>query len=343
MQTAPILSGYFSANVWEHLVLQLSQRYPLILDASVVLGSLYYFRSSGPGCLAMSKTAKAHYNLALASYGNAIAGLRSYIEQSTEKADEEVTLVVLVSCLLFVCFEMLQGDQKLVISHLVKGMRILFAQYKPTTCISATARPVILGNDFPDTMDSLVDVFIRLDSNSTMFAHRTTYLCTTCRCCCQGTDIKINHSFSSVKEARSHLDLLMSNTFRLRGSILKETERMISSGPSEGIDVFIETSREEDWARKYCNIYAMSRAMDLSARKAGSALATKQSQLITAFNAWEAGLAGLAEQHDDLAVILLRIQHFFSWFVVSTLRDSDEVACDRFRAEYANVVTLASE
>lgn len=115
LKTAPALAGHFSANVWEGLVLQLSQRHPLVHQASVAVGSLLYFRGSGPGCLTASKPARVHHELALTSYGKAVAGLRSFIERKGQHVDEEVTLVVLVSCLLFVCFEMLQGDQSSVI------------------------------------------------------------------------------------------------------------------------------------------------------------------------------------------------------------------------------------
>ena len=342
VKTAPVLSGHFSTGVWEHLVLQLSQRHPLVLHASVAVGSLYHFRQSGPGCLAASKAAKSHYDLALTSYGKAVGGLRSYIEKTTKEVDEEVTLVVLVSCLLFVCFEMLQGDQRLVISHLVKGMKILFSQYKSSPgCITATMRPVILGNDFPDTMDSLADVFVRLDADSTMFGRRSTYLCTSCRCCCQGSEIKIHHSFNSVKEARSHLDLLTSNAFRLRGNLLKLVERLVA--PSSDFELWIDNVGSEDWARRYCNLYAQARTIDLKGSTGGAELLAKQDELISAFEAWNSGLTTLREKSDDLSLMMLRIQHFFSWFVVSTLRDRTETVCDRYHAEYAEVVDLAKQ
>lgn len=270
-----------------------------------------------------------------------MAGLRSFIEKTSGNPDEEVTLVVLVSCLLFVCFEMLQGDQKLVISHLIKGMKILFAQYKSSVSISATMRAVVLGNDFPDTMDSLADVFVRLDADSTMFGRRSTYLCTSCMCCCRGSEIDIQHSFSSVKMARSHLDLLTSATFRLRGDILTYTEQAISS--PRKTETWTDALEDEDWAKRYCKLYAVSRTIDLTASASGTALVAKQVELITAFKAWQSGLSTLTDLSGDLSVTMLRIQHFFLRFVVSTLRDQTETACDRFHSAFAEVVGLASE
>ena len=341
VKTAPSLAGHFSANVWEKLVLQLSQRHQLIFQASVAVGALGYFRSSGPGCLARSKTAKSHYDVALTNYGKAINGLRSYIETASGEADEEVGLVVLVSCLLFICFEMLQGDQTLVISHLVKGLKVLFTQYKPTTCISASMRPVVLGNDFPDAMDSLVDVFVRLDADSTMLGRRSTFLCTTCRCCCQGSEIKLTHGFRSIQEARSHLDLLTSTCFTLRGKLLNFTERLISSKQSG--ETWTSASAGEDWATRYCHLYARSRTIDLSGSVSGAEIVAKQKELKIAFAAWTEALADLANDADELSITMLRIQHFFAYFIVSTLRDEDETKCDRFYAAFAEVVNLAGD
>lgn len=341
VKTAPSLAGHFSANVWEQLVLQLSQRHQLIFQASVAVGALGYFRSSGPGCLASSKTAKSHYDVALTNYGKAISGLRSYIEKASGETDEEVTLVVLISCLLFICFEMLQGDQTLVISHLVKGLKVLFAQYKPTTCVSAAMRPVVLGNDFPSTMDSLVDIFVRLDADSTMFGRRSTYLCTTCRCCCQGSEIQFTHDFRSIQEARSHLDLLTSTCFTLRGKLLNFTEEVISSKPAG--ETWTSPSAGEGWAIRYCDLYARSRTIDLNGSTVGAEILAKQKELSIAFAAWTKALTNLANDADELSIMMLRIQHFFAYFIVSTLRDGDETQCDRFHAAFAELVNLAGD
>lgn len=345
VKAAPSLSGHFSANVFEHLVLQLSERHPYIRHASVAIGSLSYFKQSGPGCLASFKTAKAQHDLALTSYGKAVAGLRSYIEQVGEDADEEVTIVVLVACLLFVCFEMMQGAQASVISHLVKGLKILFSQYKSSSDDAAISKPemksVIVGNDFPKVMDNLVDVFVRLDADSTMFGRRSTYLCTTCRCCCRGHEVYIEHSFTSLAETRSHLDLLTSAAFSLRGRLLKLTEQILHT--EQEAEYWTESSDGEDWATRYCHLYTMSRFIDLENVMGGPRILAKQKELIAAFEAWRSALNGLAHDVDDLSVTMLRIQHFFSWFVVSVLRDPDNTSCDRFKDSFLEIVELASK
>lgn len=140
-----------------------------------------------------------------------------------------------------------------------------------------------------------------------------------------------------MKEARSHLDLLTSNTFRLRGTILQYTEQAIGAEA----DLWKDALGQPDWAKRYCNLYARSRVIDLNADADGLELISKQAELTAAFEAWYSALANMPQDPGDLAVRMLRIEVFFSWFILCTLRDRDETSCDRFREGFAELVELA--
>ncbi|KAK3714639.1 hypothetical protein LTR37_007619 [Vermiconidia calcicola] len=317
----------FQAAIWEDLVLQASHQRRTVLYATVAVGAMYRCRHAASQSPRVCTFQDAPHRLALSHYGKAISQLRSYMARSDGSSPEELTTVVLVTCLLFICFDMLQGDQTSAISHLVKGLRILFEHSGPRTFLSRNRRDSISGRAATGPMGTLSEVYVRLDADSTMFGQRVPYLYSTSYNNA-GLDLHPPCAFNTTKEARIYLDKLTSVAFGFRGKLLQLAEK----------DINAMCRPESDHMRHYCVVYAMARRIDISsmphllARKVG---------MINALEAWLTALRSLDRDGESPALLLLRIQQFFPWFIISTFQNTRECLHDNLKDKFAEVVDLA--
>jgi len=340
VRTAPAFTGCLASDIWDSLVLQLGQRHPSILFASTAIGSLYHYREllhEGPSSATVAKTS---HDLAVTNYSKAVSGLRSYLEAHQSSADAETTYVVLTACLLFICFEMMEGNQALVMSHLAKGLGILRSRYIAPTRLASAKGPVILGTDFPGTMDNLAEVFVRLDIDATLFGRRTTYLSTTCQCCCRGTEIGMPDAFQSVRDAKAHLDLLTNATFTLRGKLLDMAEEHLAM--REDVHAGGLPQELTDRAKYQCKMYAVTKKIDLYANPERRNMLDQQRQILGAFEKWSKGVENIQDANNTV-LTMLKIQHFFPFFILSTLQDDSETACDRFHDHFRRILDLGQK
>jgi hypothetical protein len=127
---APVIAGHIDPSFWTRLVMQVGHQEPAIRHAAMAISSLYEgFGEHMPGQLCQPRV------FAVQQYNKAIAKLVS----STDE------VVILLSCVLLICIEFLQGDAQTAIQHCRHGISIL---NNPST--SQTTR------------DQLVPVFWRL-------------------------------------------------------------------------------------------------------------------------------------------------------------------------------------
>ncbi|KAH7381910.1 hypothetical protein BKA64DRAFT_727346 [Cadophora sp. MPI-SDFR-AT-0126] len=110
--------GNFEPAFWETLVLRFSHSFPTVKQSLVALSSMYEeyennHSSSATFDFRFSATAINQYN-------SAVRELVSYI--ASNKRDSTVTLI---SCLIFVWIELLQGNFPAAYRHLRSGMKIL--------------------------------------------------------------------------------------------------------------------------------------------------------------------------------------------------------------------------
>lgn len=166
------LAGHFSSTVFEYLVLQVTHQQPVVLHAAVAVGSMYRARLIATQLSFATIHDCPFYSSALKQYNKAIAKLSCYIGGSQDGNPTERLIVVLMTCLLFVCFEMLHGDQAVVLAHLVRGLKILFERTKIRDSACTTKRILRIGSSDQDTVDVVSQVFVRLDADSTMFGRR---------------------------------------------------------------------------------------------------------------------------------------------------------------------------
>lgn len=145
-QTAPNLSSVFDAGFWSGLLLQLGHAEPTIFHSIVAVGSLH------EQCMLkdISENDEPSLNrqIALDNYNKAIARLTA--SRSTDSAE-----VVFISCLLFVCLELLLENEKAAVIVAHGGIKLIE---------SWKAGEIELRTMDPDVMEkSIVPIFRRLE------------------------------------------------------------------------------------------------------------------------------------------------------------------------------------
>ncbi len=114
-EAAPALSGYFDVDFWGILLPRVGYFEPPVQHAMIALRSLYEY----------SKCKDGYPNLmqqryALIQYNKAIRALKSY-----NMEDPKTLEITMLTCLLFVCLELLRGNPEQALNHLDNGLSIL--------------------------------------------------------------------------------------------------------------------------------------------------------------------------------------------------------------------------
>jgi len=155
-RTASELSGFFDSEFWTRSVLQESHSEASIRHAVVALGALYKTlekaSESPPGSpdTNSSNSATSHYNFALQQYGKALTRLR----ESLENLETRSQRTILISIVLFTCFQSFTGDHKAAIAQIQPGLGLLEERRQESR------QPLVRRKD--DVEDELVQMFTRL-------------------------------------------------------------------------------------------------------------------------------------------------------------------------------------
>ncbi|KAI0189281.1 hypothetical protein F4808DRAFT_44606 [Astrocystis sublimbata] len=114
-RTCSQLGGFFGSDFWERLVLQAAHHEPAIRHALVAIGSCHE--------LAIHRRPRADAEgwFALKQYNVAIQHL---LDPGTKKGKQSVDVYLILS-ILFSCFENLQGNNALAITHIQSGVKLL--------------------------------------------------------------------------------------------------------------------------------------------------------------------------------------------------------------------------
>ncbi|KAI0428932.1 hypothetical protein F5Y09DRAFT_357297 [Xylaria sp. FL1042] len=114
-RTCSQLAGFFGSDFWERLILQAAYHEPAVRHAIVAIGSRHE--------LAKQQTEKidAVEVFALGQYNLAIKNLLN----PTASKDQRSTDIYLILSILFACFENIQGNHALAITHIQSGVKLL--------------------------------------------------------------------------------------------------------------------------------------------------------------------------------------------------------------------------
>ncbi|PWY81988.1 hypothetical protein BO70DRAFT_44022 [Aspergillus heteromorphus CBS 117.55] len=116
--TIPMLAAYGDSDVWQQLVLQMSQKEPAVCHAAVALSAIhgeYERKATG------SRFISSHHRFALEQYNRAMSTIHERIQSNHPQVRE----IVLMCCIIFVIVELFEGAPKNAFTHLQQGLNIL--------------------------------------------------------------------------------------------------------------------------------------------------------------------------------------------------------------------------
>lgn len=272
------LPGYASVNLWERLVLQMSHVEPAMTSAIVAVGAMHHVRASALWNGNLADLDPARHEFALQQYSKSVAGLHKIIEDSHR--DKSATVViVLLACLMFIRFEMLQDCDDLVIQHLQRGLKILHEHLHDRLPQDNHKGTIILKLAPNTTLECLTKVFVRLDCDSTMLGVSEPLFSVSVDHNSLDGGFLIPASLQSLTEARFYLDTLANAIYCTQGELLRLAKDEIQIK----MDV---SSMDPDWY--HCLAEAGSHVVDISAN---AALAARIHELEQSTAAWYSALA----------------------------------------------------
>lgn len=199
------LAGPYRDNLWERVVLQACHNEPCIRALAASVGALELFRNSygtPGGALPLGKPhpSDSHRFYAVDQYGKGLAGIRRIAESRQPGAARHA----IIAAILIYCFESMYEGPETGVQHFEKALHYL------STELARHGRPyrhLATSSPAPDFEHELVEAFVRLDSGlmtrpSSCLSDRAHQF----RVTCDFSDQSLPPSFSSIKEARSHLE-----------------------------------------------------------------------------------------------------------------------------------------
>ena len=132
-----------------------------VLHAIIAVGSLHMACSGGAFKPSDRLDACSPKQLALCHYSKAISELRSRIGNQLKRPNADI---VLLTCLLFIGFEMLQHDIPVAMDHLRFGLKLICDEHRAALGWNDACSGALVLKSVPDKpMDELIPVFARLD------------------------------------------------------------------------------------------------------------------------------------------------------------------------------------
>lgn len=255
---------------------------------------------------AVTALGAAHRNLgrtSLAEYNKSIHYLRQHL---IRRQDKEALRVSLITCMIFICLDLVKGEFKSSQTHLQHGLRILReiqSQYGPTS----TTGPVVLRPQFRSIEDYLVEAFTRLNIPSALFGQGSMYLYHLGENTRAKSSIHVVPMFDTVRDARRHLDALINGTY----SLSEEACKLV-------MDQHPQPSNFQQ----------------------------RQDQLLAALACWQRGfdssystMSKKGNVKTRIGLPLLRIYHTMTFIMAATaLRGTNEGIFDSYTQEFSSIL-----
>ncbi|KAL4939917.1 hypothetical protein BDV06DRAFT_230774 [Aspergillus oleicola] len=286
------LTQPFGSHFWGSVVLQVSLSEAAVLHAVIALTSAHELFLQGlnfddPFLL-------RHYNSAIHALTSKSVGLR----------------VALVSCVLFLCIEILRGDPNAMQTHFDSGIKLLRQLQRANDTDS-----VLIKHD-PETFDDhLVDVFAKLNLQFLMLGHALHQKDTFMPSFHYSSRVQLPSCFCSAQEARQSINPLLVSVLHL----VKEREQEILF--TDGLPP-----------------------------RPSAAFLDRQAMLQSAMSEWtaryEASIASLfvtSSRSERLGVLLLRVYAEVSTILLATCFAIKETAYDAHLVRFQSIVQRYSD
>lgn len=242
-------------HICDRLALQMSDAEPTMMSAIVAVGAMHHARASALWNGNLEDVDPGLYNFAMRHYSKSVSHLQAIIDEGDRDATAK-SVLVLVACLLFIQFEMLEDCDDLVIQHVRQGSRLLLenvkaAERKDIYSTSTKSPP------FSDrSLDAIAAVFIDLDYDCMMLGETKPFL--------NPRSVQIGLKslsvdrpmLNSIEQARIHVRDLQIAVYAIKGELVRQAESELESEIDVG-------AMDADWY--YCLAQARSRTIDISA------------------------------------------------------------------------------
>ena len=301
--SAASFRGFFESSFWDQLVLQASHTEPGIRHAVIALGALHENVQLEEGTLLKSEIPSDSF--ALQQCNKAIGHLKRDISSSGLHSKQ----MLLMSCIIFICFEALQSNYESALSHMQAGLQI-FRDWQAE--VSKPSAPGIVGSSqHQQSVDSeITKVFSRLNMQPLLFPDTHLFSMDFLKQDACPIVISVPNAFKTLQEARDCLDSCMS--YKLQASVA----------------AFYISQRSED---------------ETSASQPQNA--TNEPLL----SRWAAAFDALVEKaspnprlQDCQGAELLQIQYNSAKILLSVGMPPQETAFDGFTASFEAIVSLAT-
>ncbi|KAK0102282.1 hypothetical protein ONS95_005904 [Cadophora gregata] len=324
------IQGAFRSNLWEQLVLQVCHQEPAVLHAAIAVGIVHRDQSDTQ----VARQNAFYHGLdkrqanGLRQYVKAIEFLRQRIDDVREPGDERANDVAMMCCLLFVCLELLWGKSMTALNHLDTGLKILTSRVSQTLGHKNTLK---LKPTSENLVDQLSASFTRLDFESTMFGQRAPHLHVTSSGVID-QKLHVPSKFESILEARRYMDMLSNGMLRFRGKLLEIGSQCTPAIPLELLF-------------RYLWDHASTRSINFEDHPL---LLCELGELGESLSVWSSAFDELKNrprvQLDHMrSLILLELQHFYAYLLLSTCQTTKEVLCDNFNELFQRVVQLSKQ
>ncbi|PYI03917.1 hypothetical protein BO78DRAFT_471685 [Aspergillus sclerotiicarbonarius CBS 121057] len=212
--SVPRMVGFFDSELWQRLVLQMSQAETAVCHAAVALGALHEdSEARGMPLQKVDLDRNNHHRFALEQYSKAIAALQRRLQSN----DPQARLAVLMCCVTFIFFEYLQGNRGKAFAHLQNGLHVL-ANHK-----GEEARTLVMSKVLHQpangsaTEKALLRAFAQLDAQSVHFRVSGSVTTLGAQNGYLAADLLDQEfSFNSLEEVKDKLDPFASIVFRFR-------------------------------------------------------------------------------------------------------------------------------
>ncbi|KAK0248895.1 hypothetical protein LTS09_015980 [Friedmanniomyces endolithicus] len=147
--TAPQLSGFFDSAFWQRTVIQTSYHEPAIMHAITAIGALH--EAIMQRAFSDEKRKAQTMEFALHQCNRAISSLTGTKTKQARKTPDN--RLALTTCVLFTCFEAMQGRCDSAVNHALQGRRLLQSSAASRDRISSKSA----GDDDVEQMRPLVE------------------------------------------------------------------------------------------------------------------------------------------------------------------------------------------
>ncbi|KAI9815768.1 MAG: hypothetical protein M1827_002164 [Pycnora praestabilis] len=160
----PGISGPFHSTFWDRLVLQTFHADEAVRHAVIAVASLdRSFRMDDSYKFPSGQT-RGHYNFALEHYHKAL----KILSTRPLSSDPEFMQIAMISCVLFICFEVLQRNDQAALRHLESGLQVV-RYWQTNDILPATKSTVLSAPNYRRLDNEFIHMFARLDVQASSF------------------------------------------------------------------------------------------------------------------------------------------------------------------------------